>query len=446
MRYGSHIVKEGSVRLSGQIKLREEHFGGIVFHKDTGDTLEVDREAYQMLVWLQKTGAANIRVLSRQKQVRDIFLALLNMNIVEYLQETAPNMIDCQCAPYWEAKEDNMQIETHCRNYLSAPETVHLAVTYRCSENCPDCYAQGRVQSADYELGTTEMCGIIDTLADNGVFQLAVGGGEPFIRPDLGDIVNHADGKGLVVHITTGQYILKPQYFDVLSHIKSLHIGIRSEELIHDAIDTSAKLRVLTEYARSAGIGVGANLIMTRFTIDNIGRLTELLLECGFKRLIFLRYKPIADQVRWNNENPNSDELKLFKNWLLQAKRRYPQIMFRIDCAFAFLMRDTDLSAAVYAGIKGCSAGERIISVAPDGSVYPCSQFAGHDYSAGNLMNDTFKNIWHESDVLNKYRNFRQNATFTDGVCGQCGINQFCGGCRVFAEDNIGNEPFCPIK
>jgi len=443
MRYGSHMLKEGVVRVSGQVKLREEYFGGIVFHKDTGDTIEVDREAYEMLICLQKTGTTNIRVLSRHKQTRSILSVLLDMNMIEYLPQEKPDISDCQFTSYQETLKENDMIRC---NHLSAPETVHLAVTYRCGEHCPDCYARKHKSLTYYELGTAEMSGIIDSIADSGVFQLAVGGGEPFMRTDLGDIVSHADQKGLVVHITTGQYILKRQYLNVLNHIKSLHIGIRSEELIHDSVNTSAKLRMLTEHTCTAGIGIGANIIVTRFAIQNIDRLTELLLDCGFNRLIFLRYKPIADKVRWNNENPGADELKLFKNWLIRAKRKYPQIMLRVDCASAFLMQDTDLPTAVYSGIKGCSAGERIISVAPDGSVYPCSQYAGHNFSAGNLMTNTFESIWHESDLLNQYRNFRQNAAFTDGVCGRCGANQICGGCRVFAEDTVGSEPFCPME
>ena len=54
MRYENYMLKDGAVKLSEEVKLREEYFGGIVFHKNTGDILEVDREAYKMLKSEQK--------------------------------------------------------------------------------------------------------------------------------------------------------------------------------------------------------------------------------------------------------------------------------------------------------------------------------------------------------------------------------------------------------
>jgi len=173
-------------------------------------------------------------------------------------------------------------------------------------------------------------------------------------------------------------------------------------------------------------------------------RLTELLLAYGFQRFIFLRYKPIADHVRWKSENPDGDELKLFKDWMTCAKRQHPQLMLRVDCAATFLLRDMNPLAAKHAGIKGCVAGDRIISIAPDGTVYPCSQLVGNAHRLGNLAKDSFSAIWHESDRLNQYRHFRRSASFGDGVCGRCDASPFCGGCRIFAKDAIGSEALCP--
>lgn len=76
-----------------------------------------------------------------------------------------------------------------------------------------------------------------------------------------------------------------------------MHIGIRSEEFLSFAEQISAKLSVPVKSVGASGVGVGVNLIPTWFTINHIEKLMDLLLECRFKRFIFLRYKPIADRV-----------------------------------------------------------------------------------------------------------------------------------------------------
>jgi len=436
MRSGSLILEEGVVRVSDHIRIRQEHFGGIIFHTNTGDTLELDHSAYKMIKWLQKAVVADIRPLLRQKQIRTVLPVLLDMDIIKYQKTTVPS------ETLLPSFVDDKSPDSNDHHPLSAPETVHLAVTYRCDKACPDCYAQGHMSVTGHELDTIEICNVVNAIADNDVFQLAIGGGEPFLRPDICDIVRYASSRGLSVHITTGKYYLTQQWTDTLKHIKSLHIGIRSEELINNMEDSSAKLRFLAEL----GVPLGANIILTRFTIQNIDRLAELLLECGFNRLIFLRYKPIADLKRWSNENPSGEELVVFKNWMTQVKWQYPHLMLRIDCAAAFLMSDIEPLTSKQAGIRGCTAGQRIVSVAPDGSVYPCSQLVGHAYNAGNLTKNSLKDIWRDSDVLKKYRNFRQNVFFIDSVCGKCTANQSCGGCRIFAKDTISGEPFCAIN
>jgi radical SAM protein with 4Fe4S-binding SPASM domain len=445
MNHRGFSPKEGFIRLSNCIRLREEFFGGIVFNRDTGDIVEVDREAYELLAWIQKIGEADAIDLTRHKGISAIMPLLLSRNILEYSGTISGTS---NCFPFPEAylpSTSSSSLRLGELPKLTAPETVHFAVTYRCNETCPDCYARRHASSFSQELNTTEIFGIIDALADNGVFQLAIGGGEPFARTDLGDITRYAVGKGLVVHITTGQYSFMREWLDVLEYIKTLNVGIQSEKLIFNEKDTSDKLRALVECVTNFGVGVGANIIMNQFTICHIDKLFGLLLGCGFKRFIFLRYKPIADRARWDNENPTPEKLRFFKDWITSAKRQYPNLMLRVDCASSFFMKDISSLAAKRAGISGCVAGGRIISVAPDGTVYPCSQLVDQAHQAGNLTKDAFETIWHESVILNKYRYFRQHETFVGNVCGQCAANFFCGGCRVFAENTIGSEPRCPL-
>ena len=192
------------------------------------------------------------------------------------------------------------------------------------------------------------------------------------------------------------------------------------------------------------GIVPGANLIMNKDNINEFDDLIRKLISAGFKRITLLRYKPPAGIRRWLSEKPDETDLLLLEEKLRLIYESHSDTVFRVDCALAFTQRFLDQKMAADSGIRGCTAGERILSVAPNGSVYPCSQLTGKSFVAGNLFLDEFYDIWNKSDILNRYRNFRNEKIFLNQTCGICDAKYSCGGCRVFAADSIGADPGCP--
>ena len=65
---------------------------------------------------------------------------------------------------------------------LGIPISVQLDITYRCNERCVHCY----LDHDDHgEMTTAEIKGVLDQLAEAGVFFLTFSGGEVFLRRDL---------------------------------------------------------------------------------------------------------------------------------------------------------------------------------------------------------------------------------------------------------------------
>ena len=203
-----------------------------------------------------------------------------------------------------------------------------------------------------------------------------------------------ASEKGLIVHITTGKYEIDLKRIDTLAkHIKTLQVGIRTDELLSKSTHTVGKLKALVTQLNEHYIISGANLIMTRSSIHDFDRIIEILINCGFKRYTLLRYKPPGNVKRWLQEKPGKQDMDLLEEKLTVMQEKHTDIIFRIDCALSFLERRLEPQTALYSGIRGCVAGERIISVAPDGSVYPCSQLVGDNFKAGNLLDEDFESI-----------------------------------------------------
>lgn len=81
------------------------------------------------------------------------------------------------------------------------PELVDLKITDYCGWGCKFCY-QGSTrkgQHAPYEVLTDA----IDAFADAGVFEIAVGGGEPVEHPRFADLLTYAAKKRVTLNFTT---------------------------------------------------------------------------------------------------------------------------------------------------------------------------------------------------------------------------------------------------
>lgn len=446
-------MKMRLVRIADGVILRREYFGGILFHRYRGDVIEIDREAFALVSLIKRLEVADVRSLSelhshqegtrlsprRMIHILEEFeeLGVIETLPVGVLADRHTNRFEEQAAAThkWPTNE-----------YLSAPETVHWAVTFACAAACPDCYIERHKKKFRHELATQEALQLIEKIADSGVFQLAIGGGEPLVRHDLEQLVRHASQRGLVVHVTTGIYEIEKRRLDALAHhLNTLQIGIRTEELLTEGSETMEKLTLLVSQLKERNIMTGANVIMTRTCIGHLEQVLDKLMDIGFRRCTLLRYKPPGDAQRWLEENPDANALKLLENWLarMPGMDKYEEMQLRIDCAFSFLERNLEAETALFAGIRGCVAFDRIMSVAPDGSVYPCSQLMGHKFRAGNLLHEDFASVW-SSGASQAYRSFRKVQSFADSTCGKCKASHFCGGCRVFAEDALGADPGCP--
>jgi radical SAM protein with 4Fe4S-binding SPASM domain len=447
-------VKSPYLSLSDSVRHRKEYFGGILFNTRTGTMMDVDREVYMLISLIQTLGIIDVNDLDR------IWFGVFNKHInrksvIKIIEKLLEHKM-LAVMPKGRLKKDydmtsilsqlaKTQINESYSLDISSPETVHWAVTYKCELNCPDCYIRRHCADITSVLNTNEALTIIDKIAEAGVFQLAIGGGEPLSRADIISIVARAHKRKLVVHVTTGRYQHEADDLrELAQYIKSLQIGIKQEELLEHPENEKEKLSQLIAKTSELGLDIGANLMLSNSTLNTFEYIIDLLAAVGFKRLTLLRYKPPADIQRWNEENPDEYRLLEFERKFSKTIDTYPDIQFRVDCGLAFLERKLPLQTAEANGIRGCTAANRIVSIAPDGSIFPCSQLIGQGLSAGNLLTDDLKNVWMNSEVLKRYRSYRTKKSFKRSYCGQCAAKIHCGGCRVFANDALGADPGCP--
>ncbi|MBL7112432.1 MAG: radical SAM protein [Bacteroidales bacterium] len=439
--------------LSKKVRLRREYFGGLAFNTGNGDIVELDKEAFTLLSLLEKGNmykkelndilVENKLMRPNNDDFKHVLSSLEQAGLICQRNHTDSNIFH---EPSEKLSEINSLMKNPPRQWLSVPETVHWAVTYRCRQDCPECYTRRFTQDRD-ELTVNNTFKVIDKLAGWGIFQLAIGGGEPFEKEGLPEIVTYAAQSGLVVHVTTG---LKNLEFNDISQysgkIKNLQIGFSSGELYGGAFtDLKGSLENTISALKDTGISPGVNITLSKQVIRHLEEILVNVLSSGCNRIIFIRYKPPDSRNLWKQEKPDREQLLYLHNTLISIRKKYPELYLRTDCALSFLQRYVPDNLARYAGYKGCVAADRILAISPSGDMYPCSQLVSPEMKAGNIITDDLQDVWDNSGIMKKYRYFRNGRNTMDSWCGICTRKDTCGGCRVFAHNPPrGGDPGCP--
>ena len=393
------------------VTIRREHFGGIAFHRRTGATIELDREA---CLFLERADGSSIRAIANgiceegYVSIQDIYAVADTLLREGFLTKDAKNA--AIKATGWPEKGS-----------LSAPETVHLAITHRCNESCPWCY----VDPVAEEMTTGEIKAIIDEMAEMKVFQLAIGGGEPFMRDDLVRIVRCARQNGIVPNITTnGSLITHENAARLSGWVGQMQVSV------YEHVDTAARA---IEILKKENIPVGINVLLKR-NFREIDTIIDFAARYGAS-VNFLRPKP--SRRDWYNESRLSPEdYILIREALVKAQGKYG-VRITVDCALSFLMSKEEPEELMRHGIYGCTGARRFLSIHPDGGAYPCSFL---NICVGNTK-DGLSKAWRS------FQSFRSINERMSGNCGKCASREFCMGCRAIAlyetGDILSDDPGC---
>jgi MoaA/NifB/PqqE/SkfB family radical SAM enzyme len=370
-------------QLSRAVNLRAESFGGMLFHRERGITLEVDAKAYQFLCTCLTPRTLPLPADPASRLVPQLVrLGFLQPVAVDYEQVGSGQGESKQ--PLFAPTEDGF--------VLSAPETVHLAITTRCNLACAGCYVPQRVHPS--ELAVAELCGLIDQWAHMHVFQLAIGGGEPLLYEGLFDVLAHARKQGIVPNLTTNGLLLNAKVVQRLEQVGVARANVSwngpgGEE--HQRRQAVIKvLRLLLDSNLQVGVNVLVTPPMLSYLSDEFASLQAL----GIRHVTILRPKPPAlpgeSNATWYETNRlTGTDLSCLQGIM---KRWQGTLALEVDSALIGLMNEIDPAILRWRGIYGCTAGRRICTVWPDGRVTPCSFLA--DLSAGDVRQTPFAELW----------------------------------------------------
>jgi len=338
------------------------------------------------------------------------------------------------------------------KNFLGKEplQSASLRVTMACNLKCKHCYSVAG-NKLNNELSFKEIKRVIDELKQLGAIRIFFTGGEPFIRPDILDILNYTDKNGFAMYISTNGTLIDLQTINrlkLLKHLRTFQISIDGLRKTHDSIrrvkGTFDKAINTIELAKKKLKNTKITIISTlmKENANEMGKLLKLAIKLKVDNFGIVTLYPIKRSAKVKDVS-TLQKYKIFKKLSGIYIREKPKLNIGLLVPPAIIPQP--LSELEYGGGYVCSFPS-LLGINADGEVAPCDGLLScKELVLGNVREKSLDEIWNHP-LMKKLRKIKPEDI--EGVCRKCKYLSFCmGGCRARAYLKYGNfkapNPLC---
>ena len=312
---------------------------------------------------------------------------------------------------------------------LKMPNIVAANITNKCNLACKYCYnADFRNSRKRPELDRQSWIHIFDSLLGDGVVTLDITGGEPLVRTDLYSVFSEFADKGMNLRLVTNATLIDNDKFaEYIAHtFRNITISIDSDlPEIHDSLrgeGTHEKvvnaMNLLSKYDGNWC----AQMVFNESTMERIEHTSTYVRNLGARD-----FKASIEYVPKEGYS-NRSILEYLISSVSKQSTTYGKSM------------DTFMKAQINSIMtvdRTCPAAKGECFIDAYGDIFPCRLMMSESMASGNLLEQSFKDIWATGGPLNMVREI--DYTKID-KCGDCGLLRFCmGGCRAIAHNLTGD-------
>ena len=340
---------------------------------------------------------------------------------------------------------------------MKTPRSVDLSITNRCNLRCTYCSHFSGAGDVGQDLPKEEWLQFFEELNRCAVMNVTVGGGEPFFRKDLPELIKGIVSNRMRFNILSNGTLITDDMADFLASTRRCN-GVQvsidgSIPTTHDAcrgegnfIRAMRGIKSLQKY----NVPVSVRVTIHRINVNDLQNIAEFLLEEVGLPNFSTNAASYMGLCRQNAEQVQltAGERALAMETLLQLTKKYNG---RISATAGPLAEGRDwleMKKALQEGqeyidgrgyLSGCNGPMNTLAVRADGVMVPCGQMS--HIELGRINIDGLQAVWQEHPELEKLRRRHKIPLSNFEFCQSCDYINYCtGNCPALAYTILGKE------
>lgn len=348
-------------------------------------------------------------------------------------------------------------------DYAEKPFLVIWEVTQACDLACKHCRASAQPLRNPGELSTEEGKQLIDQIAAMDVPIFVLTGGDPIKRPDIYELIRHANSRGVHAALTPSATPLLTR--EVIGKLKEAGLARLAISLdgptaeVHDRVrgleGSYARTVEAIGWANEAGLDIQVHTTVSRHNADHLDRLAAMLHDLKIVMWSVFFLVPLGRGKQEDLLTGEEFEQVFAKLYRLSKEVSYPIKTTEAMHYRRYVLQQQVLerqqeragqpAAALHPKTAGWATrrvndGRGFVFISHTGNVYPSGFLP---LCGGNVLQQELSAIYREAPVFRMLRDLSQ----LEGKCGACEFKEICGGSRARAYATSGNlmaeEPCC---
>lgn len=329
------------------------------------------------------------------------------------------------------------------RRLMRTPKSIDIDITSRCNLRCRYCFHRTSPADTGRELPTEEWTEFFRELREGAVMEVTIGGGEPFLREDLPELIDAIVANRMRFSILSNGARITPRVAGHLAASKRCNTvqvsvdGSRAE--VHDRLRGAGAfegamrgIRILQE----AGLPVTSRITIHRFNIDDLESIAALLMD-----RIGMGSISTNSACRQGLAREYEEEVMLTPGELCDAMEKILALAERYDNRITSTagplslargyreMEEARKEGRSLPGrgyLSGCGCMWSKLAVRPDGTYVPCNMLS--HIELGRINRDRLVDLWQNHGDLASLRDRYKIPLSRFPECADCPWQLTCTG------------------